>query len=241
MNNYHHFPNITIVNARTKDCPDFINIVNKDLEKIISTESGKRLIEKIGRGRHNIYIAYSKDNNLNITYKFKDDLALRCKRKKGCESIVSFNPFDDRDVLDLNEKRLTSPSFIKLAHELIHACHYSYGKCAKEEEYSFIDKNVWTQPEEYKTITGFKNTKITENRIRQEHGLPERFSHKGYISDEELKLLNKKLLPIRIIQNFGNEFPQNNQVTVSSIVNLNDELPSLNGRIKNLITNNLVK
>jgi Effector protein len=173
--NFTFFSKNICIQNNSSVCPDFENVVRKNLQSINSTETGKRLIEKIDQSKHQVKISYFvKTSCLQLGSKTDPS-----KRGKGCDSWILFTG-SAKDKIDIHLKRLETPSFIDLAHELIHACHNSYGKNAKEEEYPSIDKGFWTNPEEYKTIFGFENTKITENRIRKEHGLQERFSHYCY-------------------------------------------------------------
>lgn len=139
------------------------------LEKI---PVAQRLLEKIGRGPHPIFITSGL-----VGTTFLGELELR----KGCSSIISFSG-RGTSYISPDGTSCFCPNFVSLAHELIHACHNSYGK--NRTFSTGCDSTVWTDPEEYHTIMGFpsknpdrKTPKITQNAILAALGLPERISH----------------------------------------------------------------
>ena len=82
-------------------------------------------------------------------------------------------------------KKCESPFYIQLAHELIHVYHGFYGKKRNFEKVA--NEKLWRNAEELYTISGSPSKKnnqrtkakpyITENAIRKEHGLEERYTH----------------------------------------------------------------
>lgn len=95
----------------------------------------------------------------------------------GANSVlVRYNPKQNYTKL-LN---LKTPSFIALAHELIHAWHWLSGRYdftnagGSNDPVSGLDKSI-IQEEAYTVGQGrYKSTRISENSIRAEHGLGER-------------------------------------------------------------------
>jgi len=103
-------------------------------------------------------------------------------RGEGVGASVSFNP----DIsLEITEEGFPVPfkdkelSFIPLAHELIHAIRMLEGEwiggmCRSERP----SVNNYDLEEEITIGLGkYENGKFTENKIRNEHGLPERKSY----------------------------------------------------------------
>lgn len=145
---------------------DFVNNIKIALNHLSTAEVGNRLLRKIADGHHTIYIKHnSNDNSARGT---EDG----CIRGRGCNTFIE---------ISCSDLHTESPFFIRLAHELIHGYHNSYGKCLNS---SILEKNVWENDEEYNTIVGLtsnkinrKRPKITENAIRLEHHLSERTSY----------------------------------------------------------------
>lgn len=176
---------------------------NEEVEKafkiLLTGRVGQRLIAKIGAGKHPIYIKESSQRSSADP----DDLDSACNRNLGSSTIISLYlnirvvfdqststpipslvPLEGR-VFDRNGNTIAMPFFLSLAHELIHALHNSYGKNKAFQK--TVDRHVWSSDEEYHTIEGFPSKKatraepkITENAIRREHNLPERYGHAGH-------------------------------------------------------------
>jgi Effector protein len=170
--------------------PDFVQIVEKALEYVESTPTGNRLIEKIKKGKHVVKIIYSEV--LNGCARPHPDTSSG-KRKVGCPSNIYFTTLGTSGY-DFNGNKLP---LIDLVNELILACHNSYGKNSRKTQKTSIDKDIWYTPEEYKTIIGFKNSKITENKILEEHERPKRFGYYlynfGYPSKSNAKALENRV------------------------------------------------
>jgi len=158
----------------------FINKVCDAFKMLSNKEVGNRLITKIGKGKHIVVIKYSKDSD----YTRAKMANYACMKGFGSDSKIKITEYSS-SALDFDAKGISIPFFIKLAHELIHAYHNSYGKNIKWKDSSRC-KEDWTNPEEIKTVMGAgygnyarSKPKICENAIREEHGLPLRFSHHG--------------------------------------------------------------
>lgn len=148
----------------------------KDLVLINNTFTGRRLLMKISHCSDRIFISHGKIHGVKC---------IPAKADKSSFVMITYSLEDD-----------TTPSFIKLAHELIHAYHYMRGKnlnkCAK------ADASKWLNDEEYQTIVGFPTKKkdriypkITENSIRLEAEFRPRTSY--YKIDDSVKLADLPL------------------------------------------------
>lgn len=142
-----------------------------DLVLINNTFTGRRLLMKITHYSDRIFISHGKIDGARYIPATAD---------KSSYVTITYSGEDD-----------TTPSFIKLAHELIHAYHYMRGKWLKE--CAKADASKWHNDEEYQTIVGFATKKhdriypkITENSIRVEAGLRPRTSY--YKIDDSVKL-----------------------------------------------------
>lgn len=100
------------------------------------------------------------------------------KAGPGLPALVSFDPFISYDVpipfINYDVLRPTDiggrfPAFVVLAHELVHALHTLSGDWIKHD-----DPRKQALIEEARTVGAGKyaNTRISENAIRREHGLP---------------------------------------------------------------------
>lgn len=155
--------------------PSFYATVIRDLAILKTTFTGNRLLYKVAQGLHAIYITYGPDN-LAIPHSASFSLP-----HQGCGTTIHFSaePFIfGREGLSLE----VAPSYLILAHELIHAYHIQRGK----SPYScyYVDPSLWKTDEEYRTIIGFptkkkerENPKITENTLRKELGFPPRMDY----------------------------------------------------------------
>ena len=131
-------------------------------------------------------------NNIRTDYDNDVTIIEQTDRDKGNQyenKIVKFNPLSNPSILTMQEDGSSSyergrPSFIGLAHELIHALHSNNGVWNRERESSVvgIDGNVkvygrpGVQYEEFATVGGisgysYRGNYPTENSIRAEHGL----------------------------------------------------------------------
>lgn len=87
----------------------------------------------------------------------------------GLPAIVSYNPFISYDTASLASLGVPTPAFVALAHELVHALHILGG-----DRVGDADPARANLIEEARTIGcgRYENTRISENAIRAEHGLP---------------------------------------------------------------------
>jgi hypothetical protein len=107
---------------------------------------------------------------------------------KGSEAFVRYiNSALDPAVGVMNHRimRLPNPPFVALAHELIHAFH-----CLSGNRYPDSVDGV-RREELYTTGVGpYQDTRISENAIRKEHGLPERTCYYSPLSDAKIVGVN---------------------------------------------------
>lgn len=172
----------------------FLKQVDSDLTLLESQEVGKRLITRISGGKHAVYISKGiSDEAIAL-----DSLAART-RGVGCSSKITYSLKADQ-LVDSRGKVHTTPAFLGLAHELIHAYHSANGKNARTEDLAECSRSWWSNREEIHTIKGFpsKNPsrskpKISENAIRKEHGYPERFGHISALDDSKMQSSPLKL------------------------------------------------
>lgn len=71
--------------------------------------------------------------------------------------------------------KLKTPSFVALAHELIHAFHFLSGNQSSDLSYDAVLERYRSSIIEEALTVGagtYENTRISENAIRREHGLP---------------------------------------------------------------------
>ena len=89
----------------------------------------------------------------------------------GRAATVGYNPFVNYDVVLQALIGVPMPGFIALAHELVHGLHTLSGDCIRHE-----DDDTETLIEEARTIGAgrYRETRISENAIRLENGLPRR-------------------------------------------------------------------
>lgn len=96
----------------------------------------------------------------------------------GGTTIIQIDPActdDDIKVYDKAGKEISDPVFIFLGHEMIHARHNQLGHNRRGLAATAPDD--YSNREEEETIdTG---TGITENKLREEHGLDARYGHGG--------------------------------------------------------------
>ena len=142
--------------------------------------NGTKLIRMLNRHNKKITIDYK-----NSLGEFKDvwtyknasmpvkETSRNIYNGEGSDSYITFNP----DYVTEQSKRSgeNRPSFIGLAHELIHTLHNADGDVRKPDK-SNPQNNRVNYDEELRTvgILFFVTGEPTENDIREEHGLPPR-------------------------------------------------------------------
>jgi hypothetical protein len=89
----------------------------------------------------------------------------------GNSASAIYNPFINYDQFLLPRIRVPTPPFIALAHELIHCLHTLSGDWVSRR--ALADR---IKVEEARTVGAghYNQTRISENAIRAEHGLPKR-------------------------------------------------------------------
>lgn len=166
---YTRYGNNIYIQSNVDECEDFAAKVIADYKKIEEGEVGKRMMDRIQRGAHAVFVCYGS----KYCARPHNDSEARMKgnlRGKGCSSTIFFN--DKGSVLlDMQLKPLPSESYLALAHESIHAYNFSQGK-ARAGELDIINTDL----EEKHVIHGLpsknpnrKRPKISENAIREEH------------------------------------------------------------------------
>lgn len=167
------FPNIVICPHQS---PEFVSEVTKALNLINSKPVGKRLLEKIQRASHTVWITESdtsetKFYTVGVVIKGRGSDANMLLSRKITTSITHIRG------------ETVNPFFIVFAHELIHVYHGFYGK--HRTLTNVVNKRLWHDDEEYQARVGFPSKKnkirtqpkITENAIRDEHALPQVYTH----------------------------------------------------------------
>jgi hypothetical protein len=167
----------------------------QDLRTIMSRPIGKDLLDLIAKRHHGIG---TKEGGRTITIKPQfsnltkiggvtgpapgenENLKLRLGSYgdrlrlpgRGLSCTVRYAAFMT-DGSDYQKAHHNSPSFITLAHELIHAWHYLSGTVEGE---AVATKQGEARREEMLTtgLGPYANTRISENAIRAEHSLPRR-------------------------------------------------------------------
>jgi hypothetical protein len=160
----------------------FPAIVNEALKNINSKPTGKELLKQIVALNHKKKFGYTvcimRPSNLSIVNKndgkgpqwSAGSVAKRANETNACNGVGSVT------AITWNANVITTPdgsrpTFIGLAHELIHALYSLKGE-------GFLDSSN----EEYRTV-GLPpvedEREITENNIREEHGVEPRKSYEG--------------------------------------------------------------
>jgi NleD-like pathogen effector protein (putative zinc metallopeptidase) len=101
-------------------------------------------------------------------------------RGEGIGSFVTYTHLltdSNPEVTLQNGDPLLTPVFIGFGHELVHALHNLRGTNLNKAPMSDADKGIWSNPEERQTIEPRGEGVISENQLRQEHGLPLRHGH----------------------------------------------------------------
>jgi len=212
--------------------PEFESSVKYALCALEKIPIGKRLIEKVGNSKHEVFIQFTKDFFSCVM----QNESLACTLGKGCNSIIEFSISNRKnsEYPTTTLKKATRPSYIDFAHELIHAYHNTQGKNARLG--TKCDKFVWSNDEEYHTIMGFiskktgrKSPKITENAILSALGLPERFGHASF---ENLKIKKLNYERTKLLSEIYNQFCKKNGYSGQAA---NQPPPILNCNLENFV------
>ena len=101
----------------------------------------------------------------------------KVKAGRGVSAFVAYNPNFDYSHYSERFVGVSTPSFVALAHELVHALHILSGDVMQHSD-SELEKMI----EEARTVGAgkYQNKRISENALRKEHGLPIRL----YYSEE---------------------------------------------------------
>lgn len=94
------------------------------------------------------------------------------QRNVGCSGIVRWNP--SNAVFGSQRNR---PSYIALAHELIHCLHYVTGTCHRIPALTFdltVDSGLAEEEARTTGLFPFDNEPLSENAFRRAFGLPSR-------------------------------------------------------------------
>lgn len=208
---YEKFQQNIFIQSNSTGSLTFMLAIENDLRKIASQPVGARLLEKIKQGAHPVFIHYHTEKWTSKPYSHEN----KCKKGVGCSTTVFACLSDKTRIIDYTLAPCQTPSYISLAHELIHAYHNSYGR--NRQNHPFQDTEIWKNAEEYNTIVGypskkprFSNLKITENNIRKEHSLPLRLTHLSELQ----RFTTTMLAQVRIYQfaaatlkhNFGTNY-----------------------------------
>ncbi|WP_175891596.1 M91 family zinc metallopeptidase [Burkholderia cepacia] len=197
-----HLPGVTIMAEIKSEHVSFFQQVVDALAKIESKPTGRALLESIrqsglssGQGAgindgfgYKVCImpaAISTDESASYVggNKTKSSSADKSSTPgKGAQSVVYWNPTLTRTP---DGER---PAFIGLAHELIHAQRNLYGNSIETNEALQRLGATYTNSREADEhqVVGFwqwRDQPITENKIRAEHGVPQRLQYSGLISD----------------------------------------------------------
>lgn len=177
----------------------FLEQTKRCLAQIQSREIGQKLIEKFGQ-RFQEKLEANNQKALSERKKLIDRPILIMPGPKNAfnddgDHLVIYFSSEVGTYLNKNIQSSPRKPFIGLAHELIHAKHFLYCKVGKrfpiqtlkshKLQALILFEKIWSDPEEYKTIEG-DGKGVTENKIREEHGFPRRFSHySGNIENRE--------------------------------------------------------
>jgi hypothetical protein len=103
---------------------------------------------------------------------------------KGSATMIAMHNGPESEAIYTRLAGVRTPTWVALAHELIHAFHHLSGTTYKDE---YGSKDGSAKREEMATtgLGAYKNGRLTENAIRREVGLPER-SHYTFPDDHKL-------------------------------------------------------
>ncbi len=142
----------------------FVTHVKNDIEKLITFPEGRILVEKLIGKKTELTIVKSNNNAYCLSNTIVVD---------NIPNLVFGH--SKTDIV-----RIYTPSYITLAHELIHAIHYLYEDFTND--LASENPKLWADQEEINTIGGPKNTStlgITENDVRKRTFQPQRNYHVG--------------------------------------------------------------
>jgi hypothetical protein len=156
-----------------------------DLSTIYGGEIGKVLLDLISKRSQGI--GTKAGNNVVILYTSDLGSVAQNSKKQGVEvrkdtapgsivrlpavgtgSLVRYG--DDLAAIYAAAIGITTPAYVALAHELVHALHVISGDVVKDYDWGTDGAII----EEARTVGlgPYKNTRISENAIRKEHNLP---------------------------------------------------------------------
>lgn len=160
--------------------------INAQLARILSRPNGRRLIELIMGSKHEMKVTTPTPNHLVLD---PSDRNARCglDMKAVPESDIAsslqgsdYNPgqgsafgisvppgIKESDYSDFNArgKRIPSPKFVQLGHEMTHGVHYAFGTCSmklppsEEDDTKILPPEYFGDFEEFRTIHD-KDTQI---------------------------------------------------------------------------------
>lgn len=173
---------------------NFVEKINECILNINSGCIGRKLIKKIENGKYRVLIRYENGKIEARSFKINET-------NEG-PSIINISKTPD--FFGIRGERIKCPTYIALAHELIHAYRFSRGKDQDIESMKKI--KYWENENELIVITGDpkqKYPRISENGIRKEHGLPLRFSHMFYYPLKEKERLEFQEAALNFSNNFS--------------------------------------
>jgi hypothetical protein len=151
--------------------PGFTTKVLKMLKRLLTTPTGRDIVRAASAGP-TIEI---RPSYLHYAKLFSDEESSFDPTGRGSSSVMYLQPyFSDQTLLveDKDGNEIAMPVFLVLGHELIHAVHAQDGEMTPD-----VAGGSGNLPEEYATMHA--RTGRTENALRREHGLGERYGHSG--------------------------------------------------------------
>jgi hypothetical protein len=85
----------------------------------------------------------------------------------------------DDAVRDRWGSSIPAPAFIQYGHELVHALHNRNATASSGVDFGRYKGTVWTSREEHQTIESLVPGALSENLLRDEHGITRRYGHAG--------------------------------------------------------------
>lgn len=174
---------ITKMDENKKEHNNFQKMVLAKLGTLLARKQGRQLLQGLAAGGHEVMIAPLADaaegaHALPENRRETERDLKSGKAGKGSKVFVYVDPNLSDDTVkafDADFEELANPGFLVLGHELIHAKHMVEGTTAPKGEKPLIDPEYHELEEEETIASG----KISENALRQEHGLKARFGHEG--------------------------------------------------------------
>ncbi len=160
--------------------PGFKEKVIKALKRLMTIPPGRKLLKQLAEGGKDVTIRPSKKVT-GAAAGAHDDAA--SKNGKGSASTVYLDPnLSDKSVkvYDKDGKKLATPVFLALGHELIHASHNQAGTRDTTKT-----GDAWDNQEEKNTIESGPG--VTENDLRRSLGLGKRHGHGGEMGADRTK------------------------------------------------------